>query len=321
MPDTRTEIDALPPYGDFVASTAIAGRVKEIHSFSFHVRYQQNAILTDPSVSDKILATCIDSVIGALKRTGIEYAHFVKGEVQRASKDAKRLDESQAIVGVRMSEGVYAFKLSVFDDRIVVSRDSSTFSDFYDWYRLFMPEVRTIEATLRRTIESISSRKLEIVETVFRFKFNFSDFASRGNQRRPASNVDVLEGLIPTLPSHEGRQELSQQSHYRVDLTLSRLEEFLVGGRKRKRNCWYVLEAPFNELGRFLVFDAQVRNSSLKLLGDPDEEGDGPNMVPMDEDFGDEYAFVMSDYLRNRALEGFMGRILEHWDFATQRQL
>ena len=51
---------------------------------------------------------------------------------------------------------------------------------------------------------------------------------------------------------------------YRLDLTLSRLEKFLNG---KTRNAWYYLEAPFNENGRYLVLQAQLRNSSTGFPG------------------------------------------------------
>jgi hypothetical protein len=317
----------LPTYRDYIADTAVAARVGELNRFSYTIRFQQ-AGLTDPAMTDDILSACLASLARILPAAEIHNLHLLKATVQQPEWKQSRLDERRAIVTVSLKERRNGFSLTVYDDRITIARDSSSFEDFYRWYCDFMPQAGHADATIRRAIERRLNTQLILVETQYEFKFDFSDFTRTGQslpgtgQSLPVRrrNVDVLEYLVPAVPTDAGRVELSKQDFYRLDISFSRLDEFIVDGRSRLRNCWYSLEAPFNENGRFIVFTAQLRNTSNESLSDTG--ADGRNlMIPFDADFADDYQLALVGFLRDRALEGFMGRLFETWDFSTQRDI
>lgn len=278
--------------------------------------------LSDPGKTDILLASCLESLGRVLPATGIHNLHSLKATPQRTAGDHSRLDTSKPIVTISMPESPDQFTLNVYDDRLTITRGSSSFADFYEWYRKFMPEAQTIEATIRRTIERSTSKQVNAVLTQHEFKMYFSDFMSirRDQRTREARNVNVLENIIPYVPDVQGSIELSKQDFFRLDLTLSRLEEFCIKGSKKRRNCWYMLEAPFNERGRFLVLTAQMRNMSFHLLTES-SDGGWPPMAPFDSDFGDDYFIALESFFKGRALEIFMNKLLGDWEFQTQRNL
>src|SRR5262249_42237144 len=147
------------------------------------------------------------------------------------------------------------------------TRPDSDFENFYEWYRRVMPHAVQIESTIRRVIEHEANQRLEVVQTVYEFKINFGDFETRANVKGSPlrRNVDVLKAIIPSVPDQKGdMRELADQSFYRINLHLSRLERFQ---GEKIRNAWYYLEAPFNENGRYLVLRALLRNASTELPG------------------------------------------------------
>lgn len=315
----------LPTYREYVEASTVLDRLDEIGSFQYQVRYQPTSALTDPAHADSILGVCVDATVDVLKKSGIQNLQHLKAKIQSRDEPSARLSDERALFTITQSEGRFHFQIDVFDDRIRISRSGSAFSDFYAWYRLFMPESSTIEAALRRHIESVSRRTLEIIETTYSFAFTFADFQSRGvkagGRATPSRsrNVEVLSKVVSNIPETGGTRSLTELDFYRVDLTLSRLETFTTDSGERARNCWYILEAPFNETGRFLVFNAQLRNSSLESLALEGDDSGSPVMMPFDDDFADDYRLALVDFLRDRALETFMAGLLQLWDFSTER--
>lgn len=311
----------LPAYDDLVTATRVLSQVSEINTFSFTVFYQNNGALTHQDVADAVLAAALRSVSDALINTGINYLHAVDATSQRATTVGSRLDGSKSIVSISLPHSVFHFGLRIFDDRLVVSRESSSFRDFYEWYRLFMPNASQLEATVRQAVARKSGQPTAVTQTQFDFKLLFSDFRKENwLEDRPPRNVDVLSEILPKVPNQSGLTELAQQEFMRLDLTLARLERFKAAAEEKWRSCWYQLEAPSNERSRFIVFTSQLRNVATEKIGDGAIDAERPT-IPFDPDFSEDYYLAIVDFLKVRALENFMGRMLENWKFSTQRQL
>ena len=128
--------------------------------------------------------------------------------------------------------------------------------------------------------------------------------------------MDVLGALIPRLPDPTGElRELKDQQFFRVDLSVSRRESFSGGV---ERNAWYIIEAPFNNVGKFIVLTAQFRNSSMEKFKDG---GGIAGTSGFDPDFGRDYSIAILEFLRDRALEQFMYQLLTNWHFDTEREI
>lgn len=322
MPPTpeRYPVKALPAYDDLLQDTRILRRVNEISKFSFTVFYQNNGSLTHQNVAEAVLAATLGNLADILVNTGLHYLHSLEAISQQPSQPGGRLDGDKAVVTISQ-KSVFPFVIRVYDDRFVISRESSSFRDFYAWYRLFMPTATQLEATVRQTVARKYEQSLDVTQTQFEFGFIFSDFTKRDwPEKREPRNVDVLSPLIPMVPNQQGATELTRQDFPRLDLTVSRLERFAYADVEKWRNCWYMLEAPSNERSRFIVFTAQLRNVSAQKLGSSPEIDDTP-MIPFDPDFSEDYALAICDFLKLRALDDFMDRLLSGWDFQTQRQL
>lgn len=308
----------LSTFADYVHGHPITSMVKEIAGFEFAVQYQDNGALRVPGVLDTVVAEGLAAINQVLLDSGIHYQQHLKANVEGADPANPHL----APPGCQftLDHDVSHFGIAVTGERFSIIRGPSSFRDFYDWYTAIMPHAARIERTLRRAIEKSAERRWDPVQTNHQFELNFCDFQSRSisPQHNRTRNVEVLSTLIPFLPEGTSLQPLSEQLFYRLDLTLSRLEEFGETQTKR-RNAWYYLEAPFNEDGRFLVFRAQLRNTAIELLqkGAPDR---APTL-PFDGNFSDDYRLALEDFLRDRALEGFAARLLGNWDFNTQRRV
>jgi hypothetical protein len=158
---------------------------------------------------------------------------------------------------------------------------------------------------------------LTLVQTQFEFTINFGDFKQSRKTSERLRNVDVLQAFIKYIPDEQGdMREISKQYFYRLDLTLGRIETFEGG---KTRNAWYSVQAPANENGRYLVLTAQLRNASTEGPGSDSHKPVA--IVPFDPDYGEDYKIALMEFLRDRALEGFAGRLLENWGFVTTRTL
>lgn len=315
---TRVSQDAplLVPLKEYLADAPITKQVTAINRFEFTIFYQNAQLLATRRIADLVASEGLQAVNDALTTSVIFQLHNLKTEVQ-GFKKRNRIDRDRAIVRYTFDHDRFQCTFSLFDDRFTIVRQDSEFDNFYEWYRRIMPQAVPIESTIRRVIEKEANQSLEVVQSQFDFRVNFGDFETRasviGSPRR--RNVDVLKALIPSLPDAQGdMREISDQNFYRLDLTLSRLEKFLNG---KTRNAWYYLEAPFNENGRYLVLQAQLRNSSTELPGTDIRRP--ADVLEFDRDFGDDYRTAINEFLRDRALEGFARKLLEAWDFKTPR--
>lgn len=312
----------LPDYKTFIHNKHVTSEVHAIRRFNYSVRYHPNGSLAKPSLSEKLLDSCLECIEQSLVNSGIHSLHELKATVQRVSPTNETLDIDKPIISIVLPDSRTGFSVNIYDDRMSFIRDASSFADFYEWYIKFMPQSSFIEETTRRTVDATTDLKLRVVETQYEFQVIFSDFTStkKSDQARNHRNVDVLEQLVPLVPGPNGKTPLPNADFFRIDLTLSRLEHFADTLHPRYRNCWYILEAPFNELGRFLVLRAQMRNVSHELPTQA-EDASYPITQPFDEDFTTDYVIALQDFFRDRALEQFMGTLLDTWTFETQRQL
>lgn len=310
----------LPKFEDLVVQESVAERTEEISNFTFSVYYQKNGALTNHKVAEAILGTLLNSLSDILIDTGIHHLDLLEASTQTPSEPGARLDGDKAVVSVALNDSVFKFGITVFDDRFRITREGSSFHDFFEWYQRLMPNAAQLEATVRQAAARTYGQSIEVTHTNIDFRFIFSDFHKEGwRPNRPPRNIDVLSKLVPAVPTRAGLTELSDQDFLRIDLKFSRIEKFATATGDKLRNCWYTLEAPSNERGRFLVFTAALRNVSGETI-----EASSPgssNPIPFDPDFTGDYLLAVTDFLIVRALGDFMGRVLEDWKFSTERQL
>lgn len=313
-------------FSDFCKGTEVAEQVADISRFRYDVFYQNSARIARDSVVDEILTKGLDAINDVLTRTGIHQLHKLKPERQRIKKDGS-FDLDKALVKFTFEHDTLHFAVAIFDDRFSIERQDSSAETFFAWYQRLMPQAHTIETTIRSVVERKTENTLQVTQTQFEFRIYFCDFFTnkpkQRDERSPrARNVDVLQRFLPYLPDNRGQmQELPHQDYYRIDLTFSRLERFKIAEHNEKlRSAWYMIEAPFNENGRYLVLTAQLRNSSTESpLSGTQRRGD--EVTEFDPDVVDDYAMAIHSFFRDRALEGIMRRLFENWSFSTSRRL
>jgi hypothetical protein len=247
---------------------------------------------------------------------GLGQLHLLTTKIQTPKKG--KLDTDKAVVTFTYEHDRFDFQIELFDDRFRIAKSDSSFDNFYEWYYHLMPRAAAIESTLRRVIERTANKPLTVVQTAFDFTIYFGDFKQLGRKTSDRlRNVDVLQTLINSLPDEHGEmREIPKQNFYRLDLTLSRLETFSGG---KTRQAWYFLQAPANENGRYLVLRGQLRNASTERPGTDSHKP--ADVLPFDPDHGEDYKIALTEFLRDRALEGFARRLLENWEFITARTM
>lgn len=326
-PSAHAKPVELPDFADFVAGTDVLERIENINLFRFNVRYQASGAL-DNKLAITALQTDGYAVLNdLLERSGIHYLESLEAEVSHSddSGDAPS-SEGTAPIKFVFTHDMHHCEFAMLPDRFTIVRKSSSFEDFYNWYRLFMPHALGVETTLRKIVEDATSSTLRAVQSAFDFRINFADFHKPqvGRATSPAPddapprmrNMAVLEEFIPSLPVNREKVSISQQQFYRLDLTLSKLQEF---SGQRHRNTWYHVEAPFNENGRYIVFRAEMRNASSEVLDH--DRGTVAETLAFDPNYGEDYYLALVEFLRDQALEGFLWKLFEHWNFDTERLL
>jgi hypothetical protein len=312
---TATYQQPLPSFDDYIKTTNIVKRIKNIHGFVFRVEYQKNLALSAPEVT-KVIASEGYAVLNDLfESSGIHYLHSLVA--MTSEKSGSETSSNDPLVEFRFSHDRFQCRFQLREDNFSIIRDSSDFSDFYTWYSVVMPEALRIETTLRQIIQRTTGGLLRPVQSQFEYAFNFSDFRDPLNDPDASfkpRNMDVLEEIIPQLPGpHRTMTRPADQQLYRLDLTLSKRE--ILNGKAR--NTWISVEAPFNEGGRFIVVTAQLRNTSAEVL----ERNEIVATAGFDPNFGDDYRIALIDFLRNDALESFVWQLLRKWEFGTVRTL
>jgi hypothetical protein len=313
--------DPLPSYEDYIDGTRILRRIDHIHRFSFTVSYQKSGAIATPAAQDALISEGYAVLNDLLETSGVHYLHVLSGEASR-SKSESNDDRSEPLLTFTFGHDTKNCQFKFFEDRFRIERGPSSFPEFYDWYRIVMPEALRIEMTLRQIIQRATMRPLRPVMSVHDFVFDFCRFRKppgvqelegEDGEEQYTRNMEVLEAIIPRLPDNREMTALTRQQFYRLDLTLSKRETF----GDINRNAWYFIEAPFNQNGRFIVFTAQLRNAASEIL----EDGKVVETFPFDPDFGEDYRLALLDFLRDKALEGFVSQLLGGWRFETERNL
>lgn len=317
-----SRLDKLPPFDEFVANTAITRNISDIHRFTYTLGYQKTGAISAPEAVNALVSEGYNVINDLLLTSGIHYLQQLEAKVSSDSSTPSDLnrDSSQPIIEFKFGHDTKHCSFQFTEDKFKIVRRSSSFEDFYGWYANFMPEAARVEMTLRSIIERASGRQLRPVQSIHDFVIDFSNFrkpsqvADRSG-KTPPRNMNVLQGIIPQLPgSEQNMKALTEHDFYRLDLTLSKREVF---PDAKSRNLWYVIEAPFNEKGRFIVFTAQFRNTAAEII----EDGDVVDVVGFDPEISGDYRLALVDFLRDRALEGFAKQLLKDWEFDTEREL
>jgi hypothetical protein len=314
---------ALPSFEEFVGPTGVLSRVKDINRFAFTVNYQKNGAINQPVAQDALISDGYAALNDLLETSGLHNLHMLESKIRASDRLSSGLSDNEGpVIEFAFGHDIQHCRFQFYDSSFVILRNSSSFADFYSWYCIIMPEALRLEMTFREIIARATGRTLRPVQSIYDFRFYFSDFKIPDELRRlrrlqpdrQSRNMDVLESIIREFPGPDKVVRLSDQDFYRIDLTVSRREMFEGG---ITRNTWYFLEAPFNEGGRFIELTAQLRNTSAEILKD----GEVLGVSSFDPDFGHDYHIALIEFLRERVMERVMGQLLGNWEFETARGL
>lgn len=290
-----------------------------MHKFQYTIGYIPNGAIGLDAAANSAFAAGTDAIREVLLESGIHSLHQLQVDCP-AKSEAPPRDKPRFCW--RMQDDVYNFQVHVSEEGFFITKNDCSLRNFYDWYCRFMPHASRIEATIRRAAEAAAERAIHSTRVVVRFEFCFTDFRHAndddGAERR--RNVEVLQDLIPALPNEHGeRAPLSSQSFMRLDIKQSRVESFWISDQQRPRNYWYILEAPSNDRGRYISFAAEIQNMSIER---PHSMALAPvGRTAFEDDTRDEYRIGILDFLRDRALEGFVADLFKNWQFRSCRSM
>ncbi|MEO1244603.1 MAG: hypothetical protein AAFX56_02870, partial [Pseudomonadota bacterium] len=246
--------------------TGLASNINDIHRFEYVVSFQSIPNLMEPETRAELISSMSMLINDSLARSGIHNLNNLS--VSYVADDNK--------IRYTFSHDRYRFHIDIAANRFSINRFDSSFDGFLEWYRRFMPSAGSLFEAFSQEVKENLQRTVVATQTVFKFKFLLCEFR-QGTE--PKKNIDVLNQAIGAIhlfspvdaeDGHKPSPEL-----YRLDLTISKKE--VVAGKVR--NGWYLIEAPANESGRFLVAEFQLRGDDIEEF---DSEGRHESTIAFD---------------------------------------
>ncbi|TMC09512.1 MAG: hypothetical protein E6J41_10555 [Chloroflexi bacterium] len=213
--------------------------------------------------------------------------------------------------GVKYDDDEFQFRAWFADNRVGISRPGSSFEDFHSWYTRFMPVGQSLATTMCQLLGETLHRSLDILSASFRFDFILHDFLMEG-ARAAVRNPEIMKTIIRVWPGEAGRttdDAAVLASVARADFAVQRWSTSPISGQRRLER--YSVEAPSNQLWSSLWFNFEYRATSYT---DP-ESGIRETVDPVL--LLNDYRSAYVDFLRDKALSGFMASLLEGYRFST----
>jgi hypothetical protein len=308
--NTDREVPAFPAFAD----AAIFHNLANIHSFSLVVELPKLYQFHSATLGDFLVGRMYDEVARAVEAASF-YAY-----------DRLKPIRSDYRVGVAFEDDDFAFTAAVDSDGdIVISRSGSSFRRFHEWYVRLMPSLESLisrviaavveigNATQRRDPEkALEMRDVTPVKVVYTFGFIAYDF------RRPPSdaverNAAIMTRLLGVVPQNDGHlvavprgNAAALEQYGRLDVGLSRWSDN-PGGKAREN---YTVQAPSNRSHSSIWF-------YFSYTGETFQAPDGTRHVFDASDFLKHFEIPYAEFLRDRALGGFLTDLTESFVFDT----
>jgi hypothetical protein len=190
-------------------------------------------------------------------------------------------------------------------NELILQRKGSSMERFYEWYRVVMPEIHRVYEKIRAYLETLSvptngtRREILPARAGFIFKFVLHDFHEQRRGGHRLKNSALMSNMLNRVPGVDGHlvdlDETQLGSLGRVDLAVSRWVS-APGGSIREI---YNTEAPGN-------LDYGTLWLDFHYVAETRGEHGGKRYEPDYSAFLRRYDHPISDFLRDRALDGFL---------------
>jgi hypothetical protein len=214
-------------------------------------------------------------------------------------------------VGVHYDDPDTEFHLELTTGaELVLRRQGSSMERFYQWYMRIMPEVHKLYVKVREYLEQLSVplRDIGPARAGFVFRYVLYDFRTMGRASEPVKNSTIIGASLAKVPGADGTLldlDSSQLGDLgRIDLAVSRWIT-APGGNVREI---YKVEAPGNlDYGALWV--------EFAYLAETRDDSSGKRRQPDFSEFLRRYDHPVTDFLRDRALNGFLSDLTSRVSF------
>ncbi|WP_249644563.1 hypothetical protein [Nocardia sputi] len=260
----------------------------------------------DDSSKMGMLADCVyEEAYELLARSGL----YSFDQLNRTSADDS--------VGVHYKDADADFRLQLTtSNELSLTRPGSSMKRFYEWYRLIMPEVHRLYEKVREFMELSSEpkngtrRDIIPARAGFSFKYILHDFHTEGRFNQDVKNSALIGSSMSKVPGPDGKLiELDENqlgSLGRIDLAVSRWIK-APGGTIREI---YSVEAPGN-------LDYGTIWADFHYLAETRDDKEGRRVEPDFSAFLRRFDHPVTDFLRDRALKGYLSDLTDGVEFKT----
>ncbi|MFG1645506.1 hypothetical protein ACGFMK_34930 [Amycolatopsis sp. NPDC049252] len=225
--------------------------------------------------------------------------------------DELRRTTGSHFVGVHYEDADTDFHLELTTGaELILRRQGSSMERFYQWYMRIMPEVHKLYVKVREYLErlSVPLRDIGPARAGFVFRFILYDFRTVGRASEPVKNSTILGSSLAKVPGVDGKLLDLGSSRLgdlgRIDLAVSRWID-APGGSVREI---YKVEAPGNlDYGALWV--------EFTYIAETRDDSSGKRQQPDFSEFLRRYDHPVTDFLRDRALNGFLSDLTSHVSF------
>jgi hypothetical protein len=293
-------MDDFPAFGTY-GNSRIFSSLSDIQEFSLVVETPPISAWTDDKFSNNVRNKMYGNLL----------------EVVRAAKFyyEDHLSTSRELTGIEVSydDDRYYFSVECNVNYIIIKRRGSTFANFHDWYKAFMPSAQSVVANAVTILSDETGRTINPLRASHRFKFLIYDIRSSNDRSKLVRNSEIVQKLLRVFPDEFGRPAEPEKSPEvlsslgRLDINLTRW----IGDEDNRRRLRFSVEAPGNLGYSTLWFTFEYIGESYTSPETNQREAFNPDV------FLTEHSQAYTAFLRDSAINGFMTWLLNGYDFKS----
>jgi len=303
--DTPNGSSFILPWAEF-ANEDIFSYVDSIHQFSLMLQFPQFKSWTDVRAMRRIQDRLYEEA----------YELLFASQLYRY-EELKRTEDAGSI-GIEYHDADHEFSLDTsLTNEVTLTRGGSSFQRFYTWYSTVMGHLATVFSAVKSELESEAKQDEDGPRTItpsrgaYRFAFVLHDF-TEGPRKKTVRNSHLVSRALTHVPGPDGRLVTLSEEQLatlgRIDISFSRWQEPPTGPVREI----YTIQAPGNR-------DYGVLWADFTYVAETPAETHGKEArnQPDFDAFIDRFDLPLNDFLRDRALVGFLSALTKGLQFKT----
>ncbi len=282
-------------YLEFDDANSFAYKVHDINSFQMTIDFPMIADWENDEIRARLQDRLHDDMIALLQT-----AQFYSESQLQQSKSADNFS-------ILYKDDIYDFQVSVYQNKVVISKSGLKMQTFHFWYQSALPGMRTLVSSLLDLMEELLRRKMNVTNVIYRFGFVAYDFRKDAKENK---NYQVLNRLITKIPGSDGMIESVEGSSTEISRADYKVNVWDRNSSDGRLSVTYDVSAPANRDYSGLWFNFLF---GTQTYSDPDT---GQRQREMPEQMLEEYDTVYR-LLWRKGIQGFMRSLLDGLEFKT----